>query len=68
MTTLVNCYEEFAAKCELIRSLPFDPAGLWRNLVMDFQFFPQPLSKLSALMQEQGLRRLSAHEWAQNAM
>ena len=62
--TSLNTEEEFEAKCRLIASLPYDPSAPWRTLCMDFQFFPQPLSRLSVNLSQGGLRRLPVREWA----
>lgn len=65
--TSINTKDEFEAKCRLISQLPFDPAAPWRSLLMDFQFFPQPLSALSHDVAKGTLFRLPRGEWARNA-
>ncbi|MCH5276832.1 MAG: cobalamin-dependent protein [Desulfovibrionaceae bacterium] len=62
--TSLNSDEEFEAKCALMASLPYDPVAPWRTLCMDFQFFPQPLSRLTQNLDGGKLQRLPVRTWA----
>lgn len=62
--TSLNTHEEFVEKCALIASLPYDPAAPWRTLLMDFQFYPQPRSKLTQKLKTEHFYRLPVQEWA----
>lgn len=66
--TTLNTEEEFQAKCKLIASPPYDPVMPGRTLLMDFQFFPQPLSRLSQKLDEGKIARLPVREWAVRAL
>lgn len=66
--TSLNTEKEFQAKCELMAALPYDPAMPGRTLCMDFQFFPQPLSRLSQKLGEGTMFRLPVREWAVRAL
>lgn len=66
--TTLNTEEEFAAKCALIASLPYDALLPWRTMLFDFQFFPQPKSLMTREIGAGALKRLPAREWASQAL
>lgn len=66
--TSLNTEEEFASKCRLISRLPFDPLLPWRTELFDFQFYPQPGSRLTMDIGEGRLLRKPVREWGENAL